>query len=62
MHQTGHDPESAIGKMAQQMRAAYGQPAMPVIAGESSYDGLDLRESAAGCSPAMPRGRCSGSG
>ena len=45
MHQTGHSPESAIGGMAQQMRAAYAaQPTMPVIAGESSYDGLDLRE------------------
>ena len=45
MHQTGHQPESAIGKMARQIRAAYeAQPTMPVIAGESSYDGLDLRE------------------
>ena len=45
MHQTGHQPEGAIGKMARQIRAAYeAQPAMPVIAGESSYDGLDLRE------------------
>jgi Protein of unknown function (DUF4038)/Domain of unknown function (DUF5060) len=45
MHQTGHQPELAIGKMARQIRAAYEvQPAMPVIAGESSYEGLDLRE------------------
>ena len=45
MHQTGHQPEGAIGKMAQQIHAAYeAQPAMPVIAGESSYEGLDLRE------------------
>ena len=45
MHQTGHQPEGAIGKMARQIHAAYeAQPAMPVIAGESSYDGLDLRE------------------
>ena len=45
MHQTGHSAESDIGRMAQQMSAAYtAQPAMPVIAGESSYDGLDLRE------------------
>lgn len=45
MHQTGHAPESAIGGMAQQMSAAYAaKPVMPVIAGESSYDGLDLRE------------------
>jgi len=45
MHQTGHQSEDAIGQMGRQMRAAYElQPAMPVIAGESSYDGLDLRE------------------
>jgi hypothetical protein len=45
MLQTGHQPEGAVGKMARQIRAAYElQPAMPVIAGESSYDGLDLRE------------------
>jgi hypothetical protein len=45
MHQTGHQPESALGNMARQMRSAYeAQPAMPVIAGESSYDGLDMRE------------------
>jgi hypothetical protein len=45
MHQTGHDTESAIGNMARQMQWAYeAQPVMPVIAGESSYDGLDLRE------------------
>jgi hypothetical protein len=45
MHQTGHAPETAIGSMARQMGAAYqAQPTMPVIAGESSYDGLDLRE------------------
>jgi hypothetical protein len=49
MHQTGHQPEGAIGKMAQQIRTAYEvQPAMPVIAGESSYEGLDLREWGAG--------------
>jgi hypothetical protein len=45
MHQTGHMPEQQIGRMAKQIRAAYEtQPAMPVIAGESSYEGLDLRE------------------
>ncbi len=45
MHQTGHSPESALGNMARQVRAAYeAQPTMPVIAGESSYDGLDMRE------------------
>ncbi len=45
MHQTGHSPEDAIGSMAQQIGAAYAaQPTMPVIAGESSYDGLDCRE------------------
>jgi len=45
MHQTGHRPEGAIGAMARQIRAAYeAQPTMPVIAGESSYEGLDLRE------------------
>ncbi len=45
MHQTGHAPEAAIGNMARQIRAAYAaEPVMPVIAGESSYDGLDLRE------------------
>jgi alpha-L-fucosidase len=45
MHQTGHMPEEQIGRMARQMRPAYEtQPAMPVLAGESSYDGLDLRE------------------
>jgi hypothetical protein len=45
MHQTGHQPESALGNMARQMRWGYeAQPVMPVIAGESSYDGLDLRE------------------
>ena len=45
MHQTGHQPEDAIGSMAQQIRAAYeAQPVMPVVAGESSYEGLDLRE------------------
>ena len=45
MHQTGHQPETAIGRMARQMQTAYDlQPVMPVIAGESSYDGLDRRE------------------
>jgi hypothetical protein len=45
MHQTGHSPESAIGAMGRQIAAGYAaKPAMPVIAGESSYDGLDLRE------------------
>ncbi len=45
MHQTGHMGEDQIGRMARQMRSAYEtQPAMPVLAGESSYDGLDLRE------------------
>ncbi len=45
MHQTGHAPQEAIGGMARQVRESYGrQPAMPVIAGESSYEGLDLRE------------------
>ena len=45
MHQTGHDTEAAIGKMAEQMRRAYmAQPKMPVIAGESSYDGLDFHD------------------
>jgi hypothetical protein len=49
MLQTGHRPEDAIGRMAQQMQAAYqAQPVMPVIAGESSYDGLDLRAWGAG--------------
>jgi hypothetical protein len=45
MHQTGHEPESAIGAMAAQIRGSYeARPVMPVIAGESSYDGLDMRE------------------
>ncbi len=45
MHQTGHAAESEIGKMARQMRAAYeAQPKMPVIVGESSYDGLDFKD------------------
>jgi hypothetical protein len=45
MHQTAHQPESGVGAMARQIAAAYqAAPAMPVIAGESSYDGLDLRE------------------
>ncbi len=45
MHQTGHSPESAIGRMARQIRSAYeAKPVMPVIAGESSYDGLDFRD------------------
>lgn len=45
MHQTGHRPEDGVGAMAGQMRGAYdAQPPMPVIAGESSYEGLDLRE------------------
>ena len=45
MHQTGHMDESQIGRMAQQMERAFrADPIMPVIAGESSYDGLDLRE------------------
>ncbi len=45
MHQTGHGPESIAAGMARQIQASYDvQPAMPVIAGESSYDGLDLRE------------------
>ena len=45
MHQTGHGPEAMIGRMAQQIRAAYeARPVIPVIAGESSYDSLDLRE------------------
>jgi hypothetical protein len=45
MHQTGHRPESGVGRVARRIRAAYGaEPTMPVIAGESSYDGLDLSE------------------
>jgi hypothetical protein len=45
MHQTGHSPETAIGNMAREMRAAYdAPPKMPVIAGESSYDGLDFKD------------------
>ena len=45
MHQTGHGPESNIGQMAGQIRGAYeARPIMPVIAGESNYDGLDMRE------------------
>jgi len=45
MHQTGHGPESNIGQMAVQIRSCYeAQPVMPVIAGESNYDGLDMRE------------------
>jgi hypothetical protein len=45
MHQTGHQAENAIGGMARQIQAAYdARPTMPVLAGESSYDGLDLRE------------------
>jgi hypothetical protein len=49
MHQTGHQSEGAIGTMARQIYTAYQiQPAMPVIAGESSYEGLDLREWGAG--------------
>ncbi len=45
MHQTGHRPEDAVGAIAQQIRAAYeSSPVMPVLAGESSYEGLDLRE------------------
>ncbi len=45
MHQTGHASEDSIGSMARQMREAYeARPVMPVIAGESSYEGLDLRE------------------
>jgi hypothetical protein len=37
MHQTGHLPEGAIGKMAQQIYGAYQvQPAMPVIASGGS--------------------------
>ncbi len=45
MHQTGHQPESGIGNLARQIRAAYeAAPAMPVISGESSYEGLDLTE------------------
>jgi hypothetical protein len=45
MHQTGHVPEKAIDRMARQIRGAYNAlPRMPVIAGESSYDGLDMRE------------------
>jgi hypothetical protein len=52
MHQTGHAPESAIGGMARQMSEAYAaKPAMPVIAGESSYDSLDLREFGGGVLP-----------
>lgn len=64
MHQTGHEPESAIGAMAAQMRGSYeARPAMPVIAGESSYDGLDFHDWGGGkCSPVLRRGRCSGSG
>ncbi len=45
MHQTGHASENEIGKMARQMRSAYeAPPKMPVIAGESSYDGLDFKD------------------
>jgi hypothetical protein len=45
MHQTGHSPESGVGKMARQIRSAYEvPPVMPVIAGESSYDGLDFHD------------------
>jgi hypothetical protein len=45
MLQTGHDPEDAIGQMAALVYSEYqAKPTMPVIAGESSYDHLDLRE------------------
>ncbi len=45
MLQTGHAPEDAIGQMAKLVRSEYqARPTMPVIAGESSYDHLDLRE------------------
>jgi hypothetical protein len=45
MHQTGHTSEAGVERMARQMQTAYdARPVMPVIAGESSYDGLDLRE------------------
>ncbi len=45
MHQTGHRPESAVGQVARRIRHAYqAEPVMPVISGESSYDGLDLRQ------------------
>lgn len=45
MHQTGHQPEQAVGQVANRIYEAYkAQPIMPVISGESSYDGLDLTE------------------
>jgi len=45
MLQTGHMSESEIDRMAQSVKSGYdAEPIMPVIAGESSYDGLDLRE------------------
>lgn len=45
MHQTGHQPEKAAGQVAKRIYTSYGiQPKMPVISGESSYDGLDLTE------------------
>jgi hypothetical protein len=45
MLQTGHMPETEIDRMAQSVKSGYdAEPTMPVIAGESSYDGLDLRE------------------
>ena len=45
MLQTGHQPQDAIGQMAKLVRGEYqAKPTMPVIAGESSYDALDLRE------------------
>ena len=45
MHQTGHRPESGVGRVAERIRASYEiQPVMPVISGESSYEGLDLSE------------------
>jgi hypothetical protein len=49
MLQTGHQSEAAIGAMARQVVAAYEvKPPMPVVAGESSYEGLDLTEWGAG--------------
>jgi len=45
MHQTGHRFRDTVEEVVANIRSAYAaRPTMPVISGESSYDGLDLTQ------------------
>jgi len=45
MHQTGHRFRDEVHKVVSNISSAYAaEPKMPVISGESSYDGLDLSQ------------------